>query len=46
MKIYRPPVNVWEGDNYREEYIRCIKPRIRDIISKNWQVNTYLQLLK
>ena len=33
------------GSNQGEGYLRYAKPRIRDVFSKNWQVNAHVQLL-
>ena len=45
MKEYGPLINLWEGSNQGEGYLRYAKPRIRDVFSKNWQVNAHVQLL-
>lgn len=45
MKEYGPLINLWEGSNQGEGYLRYAKPRIRDVFSKKWQVNAHVQLL-
>ena len=45
MKEYGPLIYLLEGSNQGEGYLRYTKPRIRDVFSKNWQVNAHVQLL-
>ena len=44
MTIYGPLVNLWEGSNQGEGYLRYAKPMIVNIHSKNWQVNAIQKL--
>ena len=46
MYKYGPLVNLWEGSNQGEGYLRYAKPRITDIHSKNWQINAHIKLLE
>ena len=45
MRRYGPLINLWEGSNQGEGYLRYAKPRITDIHSKNWQINAHIKLL-
>ena len=45
MQKYGPLINLWEGSNQGEGYLRYAKPRIRDIHSHNWQINAHTNLL-
>ena len=45
MAFFGPLVNLWEGSNQGERYLRYAKPKISNIHSKNWQVNALLDLL-
>ena len=45
MRHFGPLVNLWEGSNQGEGYLRYAKPKITNIHSKNWQVNTHVKLL-
>ena len=45
MYQYGPLVNLWEGSNQGEGFLRYAKPRITDIHSKNWQINAHIKLL-
>ena len=45
MYKYGPLVNLWEGSNQGEGFLRYAKPRITDIHSKNWQINAHIKLL-
>ena len=42
---FGPLVKLWEGGNQGEGYLRYIKPRIRDVHSKNWNVNAHIGLM-
>ena len=44
MKAYGPLVNLWEGGNKGEGYLRFAKPIITNIHSKNWQINAHVKL--
>ena len=45
MKKYGPLVNIWEGSNQGEGYLRYAKPKVSNIHHKNWQVNAHVSLL-
>lgn len=45
MNKYGPLINLWEGSNQGEGYLRYAKPRITDIHSVNWQLNAHTNLL-
>ena len=45
MKECGPLINLWEGSNQGEGYLRYAKPIIRDVFTKSWQVNGHIQLL-
>ena len=38
-------VKLWESDNQGEGYLRYVKPRIRDVHSKHWNINTHIELM-
>ena len=44
MKEYGPIINLWEGSNQGEGYLRYDEPVIVNIHSKSWQVNAILKL--
>ena len=44
MREYGPLINLWEGSNQGEGYLRYAKPTIVNIHSKNWQVNAIRNL--
>ena len=44
MREYGPLINLWEGSNQGEGYLRYAKPSIVNIHSKNWQVNALRNL--
>ena len=46
MQLYGPLINLWEGANKGEGYLRFGKPMITDIHSINWQVNAHCKLLR
>ena len=37
-------INLWEGGNKGEGYLRFAKPIITDIYSNNWQIHAHLKL--
>ena len=41
---FGPLVTYWEGD-CGEGYLRHVKPRIRDVHTKNWNMNVHINLL-
>ena len=45
MAKYGPLINLWEGSNQGEGYLRYVKPKITDMHSRNWQVNAHVNLL-
>ena len=45
MAFFGPLVNLWEGSNQGEGYLRYAKPKISNIHCKNWQVNAHISLL-
>ena len=45
MYQYGPLINLWEGSNQGEGYLRYAKPIITDIHSKNWQINAHIKLI-
>ena len=44
MYNYGPLINLWEGSNRGEGYLRYAKPMIINIHSKNWQANAIKKL--
>ena len=44
MEKFGPLINLWEGGNKGEGYLRFVKPKITDIHSKNWQINAHSKL--
>ena len=45
VELFGPLVNYWEGGNCGEGYLRHAKSRIRDVHTKNWNINVYINLL-
>ena len=45
MKLYGPMINLWEGSNQGEGYLRFAKPKLNNIHSKNWQQNAHSEIL-
>ena len=45
MKFYGPLLNLWEGSNQGEGYLRYAKPTITNIHAKNWHSNAHVKLL-
>ena len=45
MTFFGHLVNLWEGSNQGEGYLRYDKPKMTNIHSKNWQVNAHINLL-
>ena len=43
--MYGPLVNLWEGSNQREGYLRYMKPKITSVHTKKWNMNVYINLL-
>jgi len=43
--LFGPLANFWEGSNCGEGYLRHVKPRIRDVHTKNWNMNVHMNLL-
>ena len=46
IKLFGPISNLWEGGNNGEGILWFVKPRITNISSPRWQVNTHVNLLK
>ena len=44
MKQFGPLVNLWEGSNQGEGYLRFAKTKITDIHTKNWQKNAHKEI--
>ena len=44
MREYGPLVNLWEGSNQGEGYLRIVKPKLTNIHAKNWQVNAHKEI--
>ena len=44
--LFGPLANFWEGSNCGEGYLRHVKPRIRDVHPKKWNMNLHINLLK
>ena len=42
MELYGPLINLWEGANQGEGYLRYTKPIITDIHSVNWHLNAHI----
>ena len=42
VTLFGPLANFWEGGNCGEGYLRHVKPRIRDIHTKNWNMNVHI----
>ena len=45
MKLFGPMINLWEGSNQGEGYLRFAKPNLTNIHSKNWQQNAHSEIL-
>ena len=45
MELYGPLINLWEGANQGEGYLRYAKPIVTDIHSVNWHLNAHMKLL-
>ena len=43
--MYDPLIDLWEGTNQEEGFLRFDKPLIWDIHIPNWETNAYLKLL-
>ena len=46
MKLFGPMINLWEGSNQGEGYLRFAKPKLTNIHSKNWNINAHCEMLK
>ena len=46
MKLFGPMINLWEGSNQGEGYLRFAKPKLTNIHSKNWNQNVHCEILK
>ena len=44
MRHFGPMINLWEGSNQGEGYLRFVKPKVTNIHSKNWQVNAHREV--
>ena len=40
-RFFGPMINLWEGSNQGEGYLRFAKPKVNNIYSKNWQINAH-----
>ena len=45
IKLFGPMINLWEGSNQGEGYLRFVKPNLTNIHSKNWQQNAHSEIL-
>ena len=45
IKLFGPMINLWEGSNQGEGYLRFAKPKLNNIHSKNWQQNAHSEIL-
>ena len=43
--LYGPLVNLWEGSNQGEGYLRHVKPKITSVHTKKWKMNVHINLL-
>jgi len=43
--LYGPLVNLWEGSNQGEGYLRHVKPKITSVHTKKWNLNVHISLL-
>ena len=46
MKLFGPMINLWEGSNQGEGYLRFAKPKLTNIHSKNQNLNAHCEMLK
>ena len=46
MKLFGPMINLWEGSNQGEGYLRFAKPKLTNIHRKNWNLNAHCEILK
>ena len=44
MRNFGPILNLWEGSNQGEGYLRFVKPKLKNIHSKNWQLNAHCEI--
>ena len=45
IKLFGPLINLWEGSNQGEGYLRFAKPKLTNIHSKNWNTNAHTEIL-
>ena len=45
VTLFKPLANFWGRINCGEGYLRHVKPRIRDVHTKNWNMNVHINLL-
>ena len=45
MRLFGPVINLWEGSNQGEGYLRFAKPKLTNIHCKNWQQNAHADIL-
>ena len=45
VTLFGSLANFWEGSNCGEGYLRHVKPRIRDVHTKNWNMYVHINLL-
>ena len=43
--LYGPLVNLWEGSNQEEGYLRYVKHKITSVHNKKWNLNVHINLL-
>ena len=44
VELFGPLANYWEEGNCEEGYLRHVKPRIRNVYTKNWNMNVHINL--
>ena len=44
MREYGPLINLWEGSNQGEGYLRLAKPKLTNIHSKKWKINAHKEI--
>ena len=45
LRHFGPMINLWEGSNQGEGYLRFVKPKLKNIHSKNWQLNAHCEII-
>ena len=45
IRLFGPMINLWEGSNQGEGYLRFAKPKLTNIHCKNWQQNAHADIL-